>query len=983
MQTSRFVLTVKTLTGLFILCFNIVFSQPMNGSYSIGGSSPDFITLQDAANALKTNGISGPVTFNIRPGIYMEDNGANSVMILDSIIAGISPSNRITFQPDATAGGNVNNVILQCDFNVNSSSSEKQIIKVEIDYTTIRDITLRDIDSLDTPASYLIRAEGVTNVNNTVEGLIVEGCRFIGTSYYTQGQQYGTDYGIYSEFLATATVTNNHFTNFMRAVGLDAETGGASSDSIIVENNKFDHLYLGYTGAGDALGSAIEIEFPHVQIRKNFVSNSAGARGIYIVWPEDGKIESNYVQGFFKDEMNCGLNSASQDRTDSLIVYNNVLIGPGEYSTLEVRTRNTKIFHNTIINTGGNNGLWVTGQNCTVINNILKASSNTIVAYNINGAQGIVSDHNVFFKNPGWYFAQDVTGNLIFTFEFYQTETGLDSNSTFTDVAFDFDSLGIHLDECNAQNDALNGIHLNEVPFDFYGAYRDSVKPFIGAVEGVRIPFDMYGDPFRTSLTGFPLSVASGKFDNPSLPGIAVPDWDNKKVLLFHNNGATRTFTQTGTVFTDFPPTLVRLFDLDKDNKLDLIVGGDTNAVEIFWGDGNGGFSSPDIIGTFGRVRSLDQGPSFTPDISTIITTEDNGYLPSTSFIGYIMNTTGRQLCYDVQRSGLNNDVDTIYAVLNDFVLSDLGAGEGMPAIVAPGLFGSSNALPRFFAFDVEALGGWVLCQNTNIFFHSADHEYDYPTTGYYTNSSSIITADFDGDGDYDFITTGWDDNYCVYIRNEGDFNFSADTIPSSATRGLVVLDYENDGDPDFVTVNNTLDSAGITIFLNDGSGNFTEKKNCFFPFASGHPNGVVAADFDQDGNTDIAVVSRTPLGGDSLFVLYNLGGINQPTGIKNNLSSNEIPQKFELSQNYPNPFNPSTKINFNLPTESNVKIFVYNILGQKVKELVNGQVSAGEHTINFNAQNLASGIYIYQILAENLTDKTLFRTAKKMILLK
>ena len=100
-------------------------------------------------------------------------------------------------------------------------------------------------------------------------------------------------------------------------------------------------------------------------------------------------------------------------------------------------------------------------------------------------------------------------------------------------------------------------------------------------------------------------------------------------------------------------------------------------------------------------------------------------------------------------------------------------------------------------------------------------------------------------------------------------------------------------------------------------------------------------------------------------------------------LTSNEIPDKFQLSQNYPNPFNPSTKINFNLTTESNVKIFVYNILGQKVKELVNGQVSAGEHTVNFDAANLASGIYIYQIIAENLTDKTLFRTAKKMILLR
>lgn len=201
-----------------------VFSQPLNGSYTIGGNNPDFVTLQQAANALKQRGISGPVNFNIRPGIYMKDNGASSVMILDSIVAGSSPTHRITFQPDQASGGNVNNVILQCDFN--TPSNETQIIKVETDYTTFRNLTFKDADSLDTPARWLIRVLGVSFWNTTVEGLIVEGCRFVGTPYYTQGQQFGSDYGIYSDYLGTGTVRNNHFTNLMRAVGLDVETGG-------------------------------------------------------------------------------------------------------------------------------------------------------------------------------------------------------------------------------------------------------------------------------------------------------------------------------------------------------------------------------------------------------------------------------------------------------------------------------------------------------------------------------------------------------------------------------------------------------------------------------------------------------------------------------------------------------------------------------------------------------------------------------------
>ena len=71
---------------------------------------------------------------------------------------------------------------------------------------------------------------------------------------------------------------------------------------------------------------------------------------------------------------------------------------------------------------------------------------------------------------------------------------------------------------------------------------------------------------------------------------------------------------------------------------------------------------------------------------------------------------------------------------------------------------------------------------------------------------------------------------------------------------------------------------------------------------------------------------------------------------------------KFELSQNYPNPFNPSTAISFSLPQSGNVKLTVYNLLGEKVAELVNGFREAGIHIVNFNAENFNSGIFIYKI---------------------
>ncbi len=99
-------------------------------------------------------------------------------------------------------------------------------------------------------------------------------------------------------------------------------------------------------------------------------------------------------------------------------------------------------------------------------------------------------------------------------------------------------------------------------------------------------------------------------------------------------------------------------------------------------------------------------------------------------------------------------------------------------------------------------------------------------------------------------------------------------------------------------------------------------------------------------------------------------------TGIKN--SETRVPDNYELEQNYPNPFNPSTKIEFFLKQSGKVKLYVYNLIGQKVAELINEELPTGFHNVNFNASDLASGIYIYQLKVDNK-----FTSAKKMILAK
>ena len=95
-------------------------------------------------------------------------------------------------------------------------------------------------------------------------------------------------------------------------------------------------------------------------------------------------------------------------------------------------------------------------------------------------------------------------------------------------------------------------------------------------------------------------------------------------------------------------------------------------------------------------------------------------------------------------------------------------------------------------------------------------------------------------------------------------------------------------------------------------------------------------------------------------------------------VSGEMLPTVYSLEQNYPNPFNPSTVIEFSLPEDvSNVKLSIYNALGEKVAELVNSSLTAGRYQYQWNAQNAATGMYIYELK----TDK--FISMKKMVLLK
>lgn len=120
----------------------------------------------------------------------------------------------------------------------------------------------------------------------------------------------------------------------------------------------------------------------------------------------------------------------------------------------------------------------------------------------------------------------------------------------------------------------------------------------------------------------------------------------------------------------------------------------------------------------------------------------------------------------------------------------------------------------------------------------------------------------------------------------------------------------------------------------------------------------------------------------DDLYMVYDASGVfihkyrvNVPTRVDTK-DAPLLPVHIYLHQNYPNPFNPSTTICFSLPQRAHVTLKVFDVAGREVATLVEGEMVAGNHAVGFEAANLPSGVYFYEIKAGN------FRQQKKMIVL-
>jgi hypothetical protein len=183
-------------------------------------------------------------------------------------------------------------------------------------------------------------------------------------------------------------------------------------------------------------------------------------------------------------------------------------------------------------------------------------------------------------------------------------------------------------------------------------------------------------------------------------------------------------------------------------------------------------------------------------------------------------------------------------------------------------------------------------------------------------------------------------------------------------------------GDSSFTVSNSGADTLHWNSQVIEGS-SWLHLNNSF-----GIGNGTISFLYDPnpDNSSRIGLISMTDAAAWSSPKTIT---ITQAQNITSVQDKNVSPLQYALFQNYPNPFNPNTSIKYSIPFESNIKLTVYNTIGQVVKVLISEVQQSGIHELNFPSSSLSSGVYFYTIQANSIDGKQNYNNTKKMILLK
>ena len=299
-------------------------------------------------------------------------------------------------------------------------------------------------------------------------------------------------------------------------------------------------------------------------------------------------------------------------------------------------------------------------------------------------------------------------------------------------------------------------------------------------------------------------------------------------------------------------------------------------------------------------------------------------------------------------------------------------------------LTASDAQLHHFFGFSVSISGDYAMvgASDDDVGGSGAGAAYSFLRSGFTWNQQCKIMASDAQSGDA-FGTVSISDNYAIigaYDEDSGGSTAGAAYIYESiADLALPVelTSFTATARDKQVTLKwataSEVNNQGFVILR------ASEKDSQYTEISSFKYNDDLIGAGTSPTQHDYNFVDKYVFNGHTYWyklIDVNISGIRTehgPISVKVPL----MPIEFKLFQNYPNPFNPSTSIEFTLPKANDVRVEVFNIAGQNIETLLNKSMPAGYHEVEFNAQNLSSGIYFYKIQAGKFQD------VKKMILIK
>ncbi|MEW6413251.1 MAG: T9SS type A sorting domain-containing protein [Candidatus Zixiibacteriota bacterium] len=528
--------------------------------------------------------------------------------------------------------------------------------------------------------------------------------------------------------------------------------------------------------------------------------------------------------------------------------------------------------------------------------------------------------------------------------------------------------------------------------------------------------------PDNFLVGNYPVALSTADLDGDGYEDIATVNHDSDDISIIFNNSEGGFGEPISLPAGDAPNTLT-IGDLDGDGDHDIVVANYTvGELYVYLNAGGGTFSDASVYATCGypssgaypdKVRTQDIDGDSDEDIIVVCSAMDSIMIfrndgnadfsePEKWAAGDSPNCVVPG-DYDCDGDCDLYVVNHCYSYLSKYnVTLLLNSGDGTFEIGGsfPGGYYPTNAVSGDFdedgdldlaVLDTDEYDILILANDgSGALSHEATYRGGMLPLG-------AVARDLDGDGHCDLaVSNKHTDNISIF-RNRGDgvFEDAENYGTGYSPRGLGAADFDNDGDIDLVTASYASDSVNV-LFNCRNTWSLLSPNIFSLPPLAATGGLLYEYDVEVSGNpapTFLLALSPegmtiNPVSGLIQWTPAQTGQFEVNVVSANGVAPDAVQQftvdvrrlvagDFVLWQNYPNPFNPATTIEFYLPTSCEISLNIYNILGQKVADLADGVWLAGMHSVIWNSEGTASGVYFFRLRAGDFSE------SRKMLLLR